>query len=326
MPPAQFHRAYDLHGCTLGVFSDDGAETAFLDPILAPLSCDPPAACDWVVSLIGVGAIEMPQNGSHVFDGSLPEGLPAAIVAHERLRTLVVPGQFAIALDRVARTAELRYVKDQAAAMGGTASFWMLADVLATSSQYLLHGACVLDPISGDAIALFAPSGTGKTTTVLALARSGCQLASDDALALSVRPEVPSIWGIPRHVKVSRKTAAMLPWLVPCLTETWIDGEQAVARDALAALVTLASPQPRRVGRVIVLRPPNDRDHVLMPMTKPDALTAIAHDNFRVAAEGIGSDTTAAFAALSTLIATTPVIALSPGPDPGTLATRLFKL
>jgi hypothetical protein len=326
MSSARIHRAYDLDGCMVGVFSNDRAATTFLDPILAPLSCDPPTVCDWEVSLTGVDAIEMPQSGSRVFDGSLPEGLPATIVEHERLRTLVVPGYCAIALDRAARTVELRFVKDQAAAIGGTASFWMLADILAASAQYLLHGAGVIDPRSGDAIALFAPSGTGKTTTVLALARSGFHLASDDALVLSVRRQMSTIWGIPRHVKISRQTAAMLPWLAPCLAETWIDGEQTVARDALAALVTLANPQPRRVGRVIVLRPPNDRDHLLMPMAKPDAVTAIARDNFRVTADGIASDTSAAFAALSTLIATTPVIALSPGPDPETLATRLFRL
>jgi hypothetical protein len=141
-----------------------------------------------------------------------------------------------------------------------------------------------------------------------------------------MRQNAPAIWGIPRQLKISRKTASMLRWLDPCLTESWIDSEQSVARNTLAPHVPLASPEPRRAGLVIILRSPNDRDHVMAPIAKPDALTAIAQDNVRVALKGVENDHAAAFAALSKLIATTPVVALSPGPDPDTLATRVFEL
>ena len=75
-----------------------------------------------------------------------------------------------------------------------------------------------------------------------------------------------------------------------------------------------------------MLTPPNDRDHLLTPMAKPDALTRIAHDNFRIAPGGVEPDKAAAFAALSKLIATTTVVALSPGPALSTLATRVFEI
>ncbi len=326
IPTTPIRRAYDLHGCTLGILSEDPAVAAFLDPILAPLMCDPPAVCDWSISLVAVDAIETPEGGPRLFEGALPEGLPAVIIEHENRRSLIVGGHFAISLSLTARTVELRYIGDRSEAMGGTASFWMLGDILAAHSLHLLHGAAVVDPATKEVIALFAPSGTGKTTTALALARNGLHLAADDALVLSVHENVSLIWGIPRRLKVSQKTAAMLPWLSPCLTENWTDGEQAIERDALASLVTLARPEPRRVGRVIVLIPPNGHDHILTPMAKPDALTRIAHDNLRTAPGGIEPDKAAAFAALSTLIATTPVVALSPGPEPSTLATRVFEI
>lgn len=299
---------------------------AFLDPILAPLICAQPAACDWSISLVPVDAIDTPAGGLRTFEGELPEGMPAVIVEHESRRSLVAAGHFAISLCLMARTAEFRYVSGRSDAMGGTASFWMLGDILAAHSQHLLHGAAVVDPRSDGVIALFAPSGTGKTTTALALARSGLHLAADDALVLSVRRNVPLIWGIPRRLKISQNTASMLPWLSPCLTEHWTDGEQAIDRDALAPLVALARPVPRRVGRVIVLTAPNDQDHILTPMAKPDALTRIAHDNFRIAPGGVEPAKAAAFAALSTLIATTPVVALSPGPNPSTLAAGNFEI
>jgi hypothetical protein len=326
IPTTPVRQTYDLHGCTLTILSEDPAVAAFLDPILAPLMCDPLTVRDWTISLVSVDAIDIPQGGSRLFEGTLPEGLPAVIIEDENRRSLIVDGHFAINLSPTARMVELRYVNGRSEAMGGTASFWMLGDILAAQSQHLLHGAAVVDPRSDEVIALFAPSGTGKTTTALALARSGLQLAADDALVMSVHQNVPLIWGIPRRLKVSRKTASMLPWLSPCLTENWTDGEQAIDRDALAALVTLARPEPRRVGRVIVLTPPNDHDHLLTPMAKPDALTRIAHDNFRIAPGGVEPDKAAAFAALSTLIATTPVVALSPGPRLSTLATRVFEV
>jgi hypothetical protein len=326
IPAAPLQRTYDLHGCTLGIVSEDPAVAAFLDPILAPLMCDPLAACDWMISLVPVDTVGIPDGGSRLFEGTLPEGLPAVIIQHEDRRSLIACDHFAITLSLTARTVEIRYVNGRSEAMGGTAAFWMLGDILAAQSQHLLHGAAVVDPGSDEVIALFAPSGIGKTTTALALARSGLHLAADDALVLSVRQNVPLIWGIPRRLKISQKTASMLPWLSPCLTENWTAGEQAIERDALAALVTLARPQPRAVARVIVLTPPNDRDHLLTPMAKPDALTRIAHDNFRIAPGGVGPDKAAAFAALSKLIATTTVVALSPGPALSTLATRVFEI
>ena len=319
-------RAYDLYGCTLGIVSRDATLAAFLDPILGPLICDPPTIRDWTISLVAVEAVDVPTDGSLVFEGELHAGLPAVIIEHGGRRSLIATGHFSVSLNPTARLAELRYVNDRAGALGGTASFWMLEYILATHAQYVLHGASVVDPRSDEIVVLFAPSGTGKTTTALAIARSGFQLASDDALVLSVRDNVPYIWGIPRQLKISQQTASLLPWLGPCLTKNWIDGEQTVVRDALASLITLSSPHPRRVGQVLVLLPPNDRDHVLMPIAKPDALITIARDNVRLAPGGVAPENATVFAALSMLIAAAPVAALSPGPDLSTLAPQIFGL
>ena len=189
--------------------SEDPAVAAFLDPILAPLMCEPLAACDWMISLVPVDTVGIPEGGLRLFEGALPEGLPAVIIQHENRRSLIVDDHFAITLSLTARTVEFRYVNGRSEAKGGTAAFWMLGDILAAQSQHLLHGAAVVDPGSDEVIALFAPSGIGKTTTALALARSGLHLAADDALVLSVRQNVPLIWGIPRRLKISQKTASM---------------------------------------------------------------------------------------------------------------------
>ena len=318
-------RAYDLQGCILGIVSDEPEIGNFLEPILAPLAC-PASACDWIASLKPVAAIDTPMSGSRIFDSTLPEGLPAIMVEQDGMRRLIVPGHFAMLFSRPGKTTEVRYVPGRTTALNGTAAFWMLGDILSAHGQHLLHGASVVDPKSDEAIAIFAPSGTGKTTTVLALARSGFHFAGDDAVVLSSGDDGCRIWSVPRRLKIDRRTADMLPWLAPCLTEDWSAGEQTFARDGLSALVTLSKPRRRRVGLVVMLMPPNDAGPVVTPIFKPEALAAIATDNLRVAPSGVDPDNAAALAALSRLIASTRVVALSAGPDPGSLAAAIMEL
>jgi hypothetical protein len=256
----------------------------------------------------------------------LPEGLAAVMVEHGGARSLIVPDHFAMHFLRLQRTTEIRYVPGRTGALDGTVAFWMLDDILAAHGQHLLHGASVVDPKSDEAILIFAPSGTGKTTTALALARSGCHFDGDDAVVLSSDTAGCRSWAIPRRIKIDGRTAEMLPWLTPCLSDVWTEGEQTFARNSLSSLVTLSKPQQRRVRLVIVLTPPNDRAHRVTPISKPEALAAIATDNLRVTPSGIDPDKTAALAALTQLVAGIPVVALSVGPDLSSLSAGLLCL
>jgi len=319
-------RVYDLNGVTLAVTAADEPHAAFFDPILAPLRCAGPVTCDWIASMSPTTAIERPGNGIRIFEGLLPEGLHALMVEDHQERNLVVPGHFAVKFRRPARTIEIRFVPGREAGLGGTAAFWMLDDLLAANGRHLLHGALLVDPTTERSIALFAPSGTGKTTTALALARSGLGLAGDDALVLHVGDDGYGLWAIPRKIKVHRKTASLLPWLDPILTDAWINDEQPFALGALSPLVTLATPRPRGVSLVIALMPPNEIAHSVAAIARPDALAAIACDNLRIAPGGVDADDAATLAALAGLITTTPVVALSVGPDPNSLSHALIGL
>jgi hypothetical protein len=319
-------RAYDLNGVTLAVVASDGPHAGFFDPILTPLRCPSPVAGGWMMSMSPAAAIEPPSSGFRIFEGLLPEGLHALMVEQEQERNLVVPGHFAVRFRRPARTTEIRFVPGKEAGLGGTAAFWMLDDLLAANGRHLLHGALLVDPATERSIALFAPSGTGKTTTALALARAGLGLAGDDALVLHAGDNRCGLWAIPRNIKVHRKTVALLPWLGPILTDAWSNDEQPFTLDALSSLVTLATPRPRDVSLVIALMPPNEVDHSVAEIAKPEALATIARDNLRIAPGGVDADDAAAFAALARLIAMTPVIALSVGPEPGSLSREIIGL
>jgi hypothetical protein len=80
------------------------------------------------------------------------------------------------------------------------------------------------------------------------------------------------------------------------------------------------------VELVIALMPPNEKGHAVTAIAKPEALAAIACDNLRIAPDGVDADNAATLAAVARFIATTPVIALSVGPDPGSLSRALIGL
>ena len=253
-------RVYNLNGFTFGVAAGDEQLASFLDPILAPLACPPTASCDWIVELSPVAVIDVPTDARRIFEGPLPEGLTCAMVEDGDGRKLIVPGHFAMWFRRAARRTDLSFVPGKEDGLGGTAAFWMLDDLLAAHGRFLLHGGLVVDPKSESSIAIFAPSGTGKTTTVLALAHAGFCLAGDDALVLDVGEDGCGMWAVPRKLKVHRKTAALLPWLDPLLTGNWIDNEQALEIGALQPVVSCALPRRRRVG-LVVAQPKRSRHH-----------------------------------------------------------------
>jgi hypothetical protein len=318
-------RAYDLNGITLTVAAADQRVAAFLDPILAPLQCTPPAQRDWIATVSAAESIEPPVDGRIVFSGPLPEGLPAIMIDEGEGRRLVVPNHFEMILRRRNNATEIRFIPGTERGLGGTAAFWMLSDILAARGRRLLHGGVLVDPETDGSIVLFAPSGTGKTTTALALARSGLHLAGDDALVLDTT-QTCAVWAIPRRLNIHRRTVALLPWLAAVTTGAWTGDERSIELGALSGLVPVASPRQRPVRLVVVLTPPNDSGHAVTPIARPEALSAIISDNLRTAPGGVDADNTATLAALAKLVGTTPVVAFSVGPNLASLSRAVLPL
>ena len=175
---------------------------------------------------------------------------------------------------------------------------WLIDHLLAVHDRHLLHGACLIAPAADGALALFAPSGTGKTTTALALARAGFALAGDDALVLRNTDQGALMWAVPRRLRVHRKTAAMMPWLEPSLGE-WSGDEQAVSRESLSGVVGVVGPTLSRAVGIVVLRPPNANGHHIERIGKAEAVSHIVADNVRRAPMGVEPHAQAAFAAIA---------------------------
>ncbi|TGV96509.1 serine kinase, partial [Mesorhizobium sp. M2D.F.Ca.ET.145.01.1.1] len=139
--------------------------------------------------------------------------------------------------------------------------------------QHMLHTAGLTLPGRDAVVLIHAPSGTGKTTTSLALATQGFGLCSDDAMILDVAGATPVAWGLPRHVKIHEKTARMIPQVAPCLGPSWDrNGEQAVSLEKLGGIVKIGTPTARPVAALLHLARSADEETRLVPMARTDAM------------------------------------------------------
>ena len=106
-------------------------------------------------------------------------------------------------------------------------------ELFARQGRALLHGAALMLP-DGRAALLLADSGGGKTTTALALLRSGCKLLADDLAVLDAADGRPRIWGIAEALNLTPQTLQFFPELRnlpdgPVLP----NGKRALAADAI---------------------------------------------------------------------------------------------
>ncbi|MEL6817510.1 MAG: hypothetical protein AAFP80_02545 [Pseudomonadota bacterium] len=194
----------------------------------------------------------------------------------------------------------------------------------------LLHGACLLTPSRDGIVILQAPSGTGKTTTAMALALAGFAIAGDDTTCLIRETEDNgsiTAWGVPRAAKVHRKTVAMLPELAELVCDTkWNgEGEQAVERYALieAGLGAVAE-RPLPIKAVILLtKPESDADIEPSLKTRFDALKKLLEDNLSAGAEGFFPTHDDLFTTLSELVAKVPTLRVPVNGPPKDVASRI---
>lgn len=184
-----------------------------------------------------------------------------------------------------------------------------LDHALSSHGQCLAHAACLATPDGRGMVMLHAASGTGKTTTAMALALAGFRLSGDDTTALLAPGEQGQFmaWGLPRGSKVHRRTADMLPTLRRFVKdEGWDrDGEQMIARAVLrdAGLATPAGPLPV-IGVVSLTR----AEDVAGPFAEQgpfDALDALMRDNISPHSDGFFPGHEARFDIFSSLVTAT---------------------
>jgi hypothetical protein len=303
---------FDLHTVELICLHED------LPPEVADA-----ASLDW---LVGERRIETPGNLPQARLTIRPAGkeglaVPAGlvekpVVGEGRLRAgRAAEGHHVLVMDDAAclallpgghSLAEAALQADRVRPALGDAMIFALDHALSSHGQCLAHAACLATPDGSGMVMLHAASGTGKTTTAMALALAGFRLSGDDTTALlaPVGSGPLLAWGLPRGAKVHRRTVDMLPALRDLVSDAAWDrhGEQLIDRAALhgAGLATRVGPLP--VMGVVSLTRADDGAASVVAQGAFDALDALMRDNISPHPDGFFPGQEARFDIFSSLV------------------------
>jgi hypothetical protein len=313
---------YALNGQIIGITAERSELWRDFDQTLRSLRIADPVEPDFRLDITETQTLDETPEGSPVFEGEIPEDGYCRMIEDGSTVHLVFPERQTVAINGEEGWAEIRIRPDAKAAW--TPSMLVLDAALDADGQHMLHTAGLTLPDRDAVVLIHAPSGTGKTTTSLALATQGFGLCSDDAMILNVASARPVAWGLPRHVKVHQKTAEMIPQVSPCLGPSWDrNGEQAVSLELLAGIVRVEKPSARPVAALLHLARSADSQTRLVPMARTDAMVALAMDNVRTGMTGLLPLQKRRLATIAGLVSSVPTFTLEVGARPADAAARI---
>lgn len=323
MTDSALERRFLVGGTVLSVAAADWRVCASFERLLDSVAVGPGAAPSYSIEVRPGTPAD--SDAALVFEGEVPEDGFCIMRRAGDDTHLWFPGSQSLTLRGGERRAEI-----VVAPSAGTVSWsiWMMAleAALDADGQILLHAAALGVPGTEDALLISAPSGTGKTTAALALARAGFPLLADDAVVIGRGRSGFTAWGLPRQAKVHRHTAALLPFLEPALSSRWDTyGEQPVSLAGLAPLVPLEPATERRVAAVVQLSRAGGRESRIDAASRPDILAALAADNVRVGRTGLLPEHRRKLDLLGKLAAAAPVFRLEAGSDLSLLGPAVLE-
>jgi hypothetical protein len=313
---------YGLNGQILGISAERPELWQDFDRMLAGLRIAEPVEPGFRLEIIETETLDETPHGSLVFDGEVPEDGCCRMIEDGGIIHLVFPGRQTVAINGGEGWAERRIRPGAKAAW--TPSMLVLDAALDAGGQHMLHTAGLTLPDSDAVVLIHAPSGTGKTTTSLALATQGFGLCSDDAMIVNVAPGKVVAWGLPRAVKIHQKTAQMIPQVAPCLGQTWDrNGEQPVSLARLAGIVRVENASARPVAALLHLARSADSQTRLVAMAGTDAMVALAVDNVRTGMTGLPPMQKRRLATIAGLVNAVPTFRLEVGARPADAAALI---
>lgn len=244
----------------------------------------------------------LPADAERLYSGPLPNEGTCDFARVGRTYFMSFPGEARMVVDPEARRADIVVSRDRPWRAHGSMVPIAVEFALDLDDRQVVHAAGLSLPGEGGMVLVSAPSGTGKTTTALALARCGLSLAADDVVVLRREPASIVAWGLPRALNVHRDTATMLPWLK--LQPEWNDeGEQMVPRRRLAPAVALED-RELPVMRLVLLQ--RGTRTAIEPLEATEMLAALAADNVRGSTSGLTPLQERRFTMLADLVRAAP--------------------
>jgi len=266
----------------------------------------------------------IPTSAQLVYEGPIFwEGDCVYAADGQRLR-LLFPEKLSLLIDTQGKSAEIVVAPDCIPRVGATAGMLAIDAAIDASGQFLLHAAGLTLPGSDRQVLVFAQSGTGKTTTSLALAEQGFGLCTDDSMVIRLDEASVTGWGLPRDLKVHRKTAEMMPWVKPYLNGKWNDeDEQAVTRAVLSEQIRVEKTARRPVAGVFLLERGAVTESVAAALGQTDTLVSLTADNVRTGRTGLLATHQRRFAGLAGLASKAPTFKVTVGSEPQSTAAAI---
>lgn len=313
---------YDLNGQILGIDAEHAGLLRDFDRMLGSLRVAGSVEPNFRLRIAeNEGLDEMP-DGSLVFAGEIPDDGFCRMIEHGGTIHLVFPARQTASINGQEGLAEIRTRPGVKAPW--TPSMLVLDAVLDAGGQHMLHTAGLTLPGRDAVVLIHAPSGTGKTTTSLALATQGFGLCSDDAMILDVASGSVVAWGLPRAVKIHQNTARMIPRVTPCLGPTWDrNGEQPISLERLSGIVRVENAAARPVAALLHLARSADSETRLAPMARTDAMVALAMDNVRTGMTGLLPLQKRRLETIGKLVSSVPTFRLEVGARPADTAALI---
>lgn len=306
---------YDLNGQVISVSASRPELWPSFDLMLGTLRVDEAVEPGFRINIVETSALSENPEGKLAFDGEAPLDGHCRIIDAGDVVYLVFPGLQTASIHADKGWADIRVHPD--GKVKWTLLMMVLDAALDAGGQHMLHTAGLTLPGREAQVLIHAPSGTGKSTTSMALASQGFGLCSDDVMILSATPSGNTAWGMPRKVKIHRNTAAMLPFLSLCLGETWdAEGEQAVSLERLGEIIRIEDVRARPVAALLHLARSADGRTRLMPLARTDAMVALATDNVRTGLTGLLPMQKRRMAAIAALVKAVPTFTLEVGARP----------
>ena len=313
---------YDLNGQVLGITAARADLWPSFDLMLGALRVDEPVQPGFRVDIVETLDLRENPEGKLAFDGEVPLDGHCRMIDAGSVFHLVFPGQQTASIHDGEGRAEIRLHPD--CKIKWTLLMMVLDAALDADGQHMLHMAGLTLPGTDGLVLIHAPSGTGKSTTSLALGSRGFGLCSDDVMILNANGQSITAWGMPRKVKVHRNTAAMLPFVAPFLSGTWdAEGEQSVSLDHLGEIIRVEDARARPVVALLHLARSADTGTRLLPMARTDAMVALATDNVRTGMTGLLSLQKRRMAMIATLVKAVPTFTLEVGSSPADAAALI---
>lgn len=265
---------------------------------------------------------DIATEGELIWTGTLIDGLYAEISRNGDRQQFRVPGKLSIVEQIGLPRTDVEIVATADKPFRSMAGPVLFDLALRGHGLMTIHSASLMIPDREELVLLFAPSGFGKTTTSLALALGGYGHMGDDVVILRQEGTELFGWGMPRTLKVQRRTAAMFPQILPHLGEFGGEEDEApLTRAALGEIMPLPdASKSYRIAAVVVVGPRSEGEASLARLSKADALSVILTDNIGLLGGGVPRSQQELFRLLSKLVSTTPTFRLDAGTHPDRIA------